>query len=356
MAVDALRSCYQTSMRFFADSDEVTVIRWYFTDGPYIEYPTVFTSRNWSNDWEYHDSLGEQQGAVRTWKNGTIQSPPKTFLPFGNEQQWMGIGTSIPDTPVPLDPDGWPLGYPLRSKQVMYATGGQQQGYNPYDIQSRAGQRQGGRGQWPINPHGGQQQGQSGVFCECSSDGQEQGGTGLAVATARDGQRQGGSEGDFTGRAFGGQQQGGNGISVMLSDPDQEQGQVGLIVFPSSGGQQQGGSGEFSQLNPQVGNYTGTTTSGAATVFNTTNTGGMNGSMMIKNTGGSNQLQWQVTVTDMFGSAFVTGFSFVAPGNKASLNYETAANGCPVQTVKLEVKDGISGSHTTYSVYDSHCV
>lgn len=102
MAVDMLRSCYSTKMRFFSDHPEIeSSVDWYFVDQttPFLPFPTVFNSANWRNDKSLEPLLGEVTGASRPWRNGL---PPGLYTGnhfCGTAQQFRD---GIP-APVPID-------------------------------------------------------------------------------------------------------------------------------------------------------------------------------------------------------------------------------------------------------------
>lgn len=132
------------------------------------------------------------------------------------------------------------------------------------------------------------------------------------------------------------------------------QGNVGQVVNLSDGGSQQGGSGDFTQMGMQLSNYTGATANAFATVFSYTNSSGIVGNFTVKNTGGTNGLSYQYSYTDLFGNVTTVGPVVVTAGQIGCGCYVTLAGNCPLQTFTLQVKDTNPGSHTTYSVYDSH--
>lgn len=123
MAMDMLRSCYSTNMRFFSDQPTTqTKVLWYFVDDftPFFPYRTVFNSANWDNDKGIHHPLGEVRGASRPWRSGM---PPGLYTGdhfCGTPAMFMqGVPVPIPvirlnnGQPVccggPL-PDGFHLG------------------------------------------------------------------------------------------------------------------------------------------------------------------------------------------------------------------------------------------------------
>ena len=122
-----------------------------------------------------------------------------------------------------------------------------------------------------------------------------------------------------------------------------------------------GSGGTSSSLNSP-----GTTTNSYATglVWDITNTGGLHGGFSIKNTGLTNSLTWQITYTDMFGTATTSTGQILTPGSDGNGSFDLASIGAgggsltsegnyPIKEAKLEVQDTIGGSHTTYSVWRS---
>lgn len=102
---------------------------------------------------------------------------------------------------------------------------------------------------------------------------------------------------------------------------------------------------------------TGTTASGYATVFDITNTGGLIGSFCLKNNGGSNGLTYQITATDKLGNSGSFNASLAFNNTVSfSLNVPFTSIGTvfvPFSEVKVEVKDLISGNHTTFDSWRS---
>lgn len=63
-------------------------MRWYFTDKPFLEHPTVFCSRNWESEKPWDSIFGEVAGAPRQWVNG--KPPPAAGCdgPCGDDDDW----------------------------------------------------------------------------------------------------------------------------------------------------------------------------------------------------------------------------------------------------------------------------
>jgi hypothetical protein len=114
------------------------------------------------------------------------------------------------------------------------------------------------------------------------------------------------------------------------------------------------------QLDQQGANaateYTGTTASAFATVFDLTSSRGLHGSVSIKNSG-VNGLNYRWTVKDLYGTSGTGLTNGLAAGNKASQALDATPTGAgvgpPYQEVKLEIQDQSAGSHTTYDVWAS---
>jgi hypothetical protein len=103
-AMDALRSCYRTTMRF--PGVGLVPIRWYWTDCPCLPVETVYNSHNHSRDkgWDDYDTgaPGEVWSAARTYDRGI---PPPGFgcgQPQGSQAAWLGQS----DENSPLYPVG----------------------------------------------------------------------------------------------------------------------------------------------------------------------------------------------------------------------------------------------------------
>ena len=94
-AVDVVRSCYETKMRFWQDSPRSVKVRWYFVPPgtPTLGFPSVFGSLNWENEETPRDSPGEVLGAPRPWSNGEYCGPLSAGIPFGSRDAWMGGAT-----------------------------------------------------------------------------------------------------------------------------------------------------------------------------------------------------------------------------------------------------------------------
>jgi Lipase (class 3) len=102
-----LRSCYETDWRFYRDSTTTVPVRWFFTDdAPALPFPTVFGARVWNdNKEERWPSLGEVQGAPRTYYKGTAPPVEFTGAPCGQPGRFL-IGSRLPPDP-PLVPPVW---------------------------------------------------------------------------------------------------------------------------------------------------------------------------------------------------------------------------------------------------------
>jgi len=90
--MDALRSCYTTTMRF--PHAGLVRVRWYWTDKPLLGKETIYGSHNHSRDegWEDWDTgePGEVWGAERVYDRG---DPPTDLCcdgPRGSDAAWVG--------------------------------------------------------------------------------------------------------------------------------------------------------------------------------------------------------------------------------------------------------------------------
>jgi len=104
-AIDLLRSCYRTQMRFGTGPDApVKWVRWFFIDdGKPLTVPTVYNSRNWVDRCgQDQGGPGEVIGAKREWVNG--QRPPANRCQGvkGSAEAWAGQNN--PGDPQYLNP------------------------------------------------------------------------------------------------------------------------------------------------------------------------------------------------------------------------------------------------------------
>lgn len=99
LAVDLLRTCYTQQVRFYKDTDELTTIRWYFTDAPPLPVPTIYSSYVWDDDNGPRGGMhrgtvfqGEQLESLPVWNNGlnppVAGNPPGHYC--GTPEQWLG--------------------------------------------------------------------------------------------------------------------------------------------------------------------------------------------------------------------------------------------------------------------------
>lgn len=101
MAMDLLRSCYETEMRMYRDSDVSFPVRWFFVDDDAKNFPehTLFGSGNWASDRNDWPGPGEVLGAPRTWVDGAP-------IPFLDGQKYAGPldgfmrGVAYPGVPL----------------------------------------------------------------------------------------------------------------------------------------------------------------------------------------------------------------------------------------------------------------
>jgi len=102
--VDLIRSCYECDISLFADDvDQLTKIRWYFTEPgtPALPFDTPFSSRTWDIRENLVPDLGEKR--ARKWRGGLPPFPVSLGGPCGTEEQW-NEGASVDDE----IPDTWP--------------------------------------------------------------------------------------------------------------------------------------------------------------------------------------------------------------------------------------------------------
>lgn len=113
MAVDVLRSCYRSRMRFDRNRPDLLVeVEWYFSPpgAKVCPYPTAFGSRNYTDVKELPDlSLGEVEVTTR-WVSG-LCPPAVTGQFFCGDPAAAAVGVDLTGGPLePLDPfDGVPL-------------------------------------------------------------------------------------------------------------------------------------------------------------------------------------------------------------------------------------------------------
>jgi hypothetical protein len=103
----------------------------------------------------------------------------------------------------------------------------------------------------------------------------------------------------------------------------------------------------------------GTTTSSFATVFDISDSNGLHGSFMLKNTDGTNALKYQITVTDLFSTTVTGTIGTITHGQLTTFSFDTSipsgvtTAAPPYKEVKLEVEDALGGSHATYDCWRS---
>ncbi len=108
---------------------------------------------------------------------------------------------------------------------------------------------------------------------------------------------------------------------------------------------------------PSAGNqlktYSGTTTATYVQIFDVTDSAGLHGTIVIKNTGGANSLQYRTTATDAFGSSGNAVSTIIANSNVViDLDSFVGITGLlpPYTEFILEVDDLVAASHTTYII------
>lgn len=108
-AVDYLRSCYRTKMRFGDTEASERWVQWQFVpaDAPQLDRRTVFGSIQWG-DRQPTGGPGEVVGAPRIWVRGDPYPWPYGSPPCGTVPEWeTGFGSS-PLPELPVGPDGVP--------------------------------------------------------------------------------------------------------------------------------------------------------------------------------------------------------------------------------------------------------
>jgi hypothetical protein len=102
MAMDMLRSCYSTTMRFFPDSDLEIPVRWFFCDDNAKDFPawTRFASGNWAPERSDWIGPGEVLDSPRPWADGSPPPFDGTVAPGFTGQTFVGsleaFGDGVP--------------------------------------------------------------------------------------------------------------------------------------------------------------------------------------------------------------------------------------------------------------------
>jgi hypothetical protein len=112
MAVDMLRSCYSTRMRFFRNRPDVTtLVHWFFCepDAGILPFPTVFNSGNWWSDKTIDSPLGEVRGDPRPWRNGQPPAPYEGVQPCGTAEEFFRGTADPPVPPIERLANGMPV-------------------------------------------------------------------------------------------------------------------------------------------------------------------------------------------------------------------------------------------------------
>lgn len=123
-ACDWARRPYTTKARFWDHPDAPLVdLVWYFTDLPFLPFPTLFNSKDWQEDPYHHLGIGEVWDAPRNY-NGRLHTPGLTGGHICGAREDFEQGPSWPPTGAPLvyDQDGIPTC--CRREPVMMATSG----------------------------------------------------------------------------------------------------------------------------------------------------------------------------------------------------------------------------------------
>lgn len=110
-AIDILRSCYRTKMRFGDSDDQVLDVEWYFVKDPtqLLGRPTAFGSTIWGKPEASSLGPGEVRGAPRPWRPGTPPSWDPTINICGSVDDWangfgLGVLPQLPLDPVTFQP------------------------------------------------------------------------------------------------------------------------------------------------------------------------------------------------------------------------------------------------------------
>lgn len=109
-----MRSCYQTSMRFFVDDPLEIDVRWYFCDvnAKALPFPTPFGSGNWASSRVGWSGVGEVEDAAREWVDGSKPPFDGTVLPGYDGKKFAGPaagfteGTKYPGVPLECKANG----------------------------------------------------------------------------------------------------------------------------------------------------------------------------------------------------------------------------------------------------------
>lgn len=110
-AVDFLRSCYETEVRFYRDIPDTCRVRWsYVPEGtPFVPYPNSWVSSNWDSDPKPLFDIGELPEYGKPWVDGLpIGTLPQIHV-CGTREQWSIGMPRPPAVPVAVDADGVPL-------------------------------------------------------------------------------------------------------------------------------------------------------------------------------------------------------------------------------------------------------
>jgi hypothetical protein len=156
MAVDLLRSCYRTKMRFFSDSDIETEVVWYFTEpgAQVLPFYTRFASGNWATERVEWPGVGEVLFAPRPYSKG--ENPGRYFGErYCGSPQHFAAGQPLPPArPVPVTRSGEPLCCLI--DQEFGALGGGSamvHGLNPHHLVGSGGAAGDGAAVFKVPPH-----------------------------------------------------------------------------------------------------------------------------------------------------------------------------------------------------------
>jgi hypothetical protein len=136
------------------------------------------------------------------------------------------------------------------------------------------------------------------------------------------------------------------GIAVFVADGTSKW----TVVWTFQGSAAVGGQ----TANNQATHYTGTTTNTLATVLNYTNNSGVHGSVVIKNTGGSNSLDCTLSTTDMYGTVQTASATTLTPGASVWYPFDSVSIGTtwpPYKQAKVQVVSTNADQSTTYDIW-----
>jgi hypothetical protein len=119
----------------------------------------------------------------------------------------------------------------------------------------------------------------------------------------------------------------------------------------------QGVQGAAPDLAAETGSVTGTSATGWTDVYTSGDATKANarviGSFLIMNTGATNELEYRIVATDAEGAEFNGTATTIAISSQASVSLLDAVStgGPPYRKIVVQLRDKISGDHTTYKVH-----